>query len=273
MKKILHLSILAAALVAFAACGGGKKKEVVAKTLWDLTPTQTEVKGYLSGVLEVVEGSYQFERVKMDATIQVKIKSVGKGNAADPALNDGNGGPLYLAICDSLGKPIPGYEDIWNNYEGDALIKDMIRKAGNENWITFSMMLYGKKALPDHASKFYVYSKSNESSGSSASVVTGSAEWDKLLNEFEQYVTQYAAAVKKAASGKTAAALRECNSLFEKAESLGERLDAAKDSNVSGAQATRLANILSKLSDAQMQMLDLEGLGDEDDSDDDDEDW
>ncbi len=274
MKKILQSLTLAVMLVALAACGGGKKK-VPAKTAWELTPMQTEVKGYLSGVLAVVEGTYKFECVKDQGLMSVKIKSVSRGNPNDEGFSDGNWGPLYIAICDSLGAPIVGYEEIPSGYKADGLLKDMVAKVGDENWISFEMLLYGKNQLPDNTAQFYVFSKSKD--GVHEASGAGSPEWDKLLDEFERYVNSYAAAVRKAASGKTAAAISECNTMLEKVESLNERLEAAKDSNVSNIQARRLADILSKLSDAEMQMAELdEGAGDSDDlfgDDEDDEDW
>jgi hypothetical protein len=169
------LGLLILAVMFLTSCGGGsKKQEVNEDKVVDLKPYQTKVKGYLSDVFEVVDATYKFEINKdggifPKAKIQIQIKSVAKGNAKDYGFVDGNGGPLYLTVCDINGRPLSDFSDISSSYAGDGLLKDMVSKVGEENWILFDMFTHDKQ-LSDDAATFIVSSKQIEKPEESNSV-------------------------------------------------------------------------------------------------------
>ena len=81
---------------------------------------------------------------------------------------------------------------------------------------------------------------------------TGSADWDKILDEYEQYVNKYYSFAEKASKGN-ASAMTDALSMAEKATSLAEKLDRADD-NLSKAQMNRLLKIQNKMAEAAMKM-------------------
>lgn len=80
----------------------------------------------------------------------------------------------------------------------------------------------------------------------------GSADWDKILDEFEQYVNKYYSFAEKVSKGN-ASAMTDALSMAEKAESLAEKLERAGD-NLSTSQANRLLKIQNKMTQAAAKM-------------------
>jgi hypothetical protein len=265
-----EFGLLIAAL-ALVACGGSTKKQVApTDKAVELKPYETKVKGYLSSVFEVVEGSYKLD-YKADylatGKIQVKVKSIGKGNPKDYGFRDGNGGPLYLTVCTKEGMPIADFADIPSSFEADGLLKDMVTKVGEENWILFeSRILRG--VLPDDAATFIVTSKQKEeekesdsrplttissddegdSEGFGAPTETSNRNWDKVLDDYEEYVDRAIAIIKKIHAGDNMDALTDYPDMMEKAKDLEESLEKAGDSNdLSSKQIKRMTAIQVKL--------------------------
>ena len=80
----------------------------------------------------------------------------------------------------------------------------------------------------------------------------GSADWDKILDEYEQYVNKYYSFAEKVSKGN-ASAMADALSMSEKAASLAEKLERADD-NLSTAQANRLLKIQNKMAQAAAKM-------------------
>lgn len=95
------------------------------------------------------------------------------------------------------------------------------------------------------ASDDTTYSEAAEAGSSSSS-----EDWDKVLDEYENYVTKLAACAKKAASGDISV-MTEYASLLESAESLNNKLENAK-SDMTAAQVARLNKIVAKMSQSLM---------------------
>lgn len=81
---------------------------------------------------------------------------------------------------------------------------------------------------------------------------SGSADWDKILDEYEQYVNKYYSFAEKVSKGN-ASAMTDALSMAEKAASLAEKLDRADD-NLSTAQMNRLLKIQNKMAQAATKM-------------------
>ena len=84
-------------------------------------------------------------------------------------------------------------------------------------------------------------------SGSSVTVAA-STDWDKTLDEYEQYVNQYVKTYKKAMDGDMSA-MTEYAKLMKKAQSLSDKLSKAKG-EMSNAQLQRYLKITQKMTNA-----------------------
>ena len=82
--------------------------------------------------------------------------------------------------------------------------------------------------------------------------IADSADWDKILDEYEQYVNKYYSFAEKVSKGN-ASAMTDALSMAEKAASLAEKLDRADD-NLSTAQMNRLLKIQNKMAQAATKM-------------------
>jgi len=240
----------------FFVIGGNNNKEE-GKTTADLTPYKNEVKGYLGDYLEIADGTYKVEFINSGMIgewgVKVKIRSIATFDKEDYGLNDGNGGSLYLDVCDQQGAPIPGFENLASDYSNDTKIAELLKVEGAEDWVTFKKFKeYGIEFLPDNAAKFSIISKKKEekkastsSSGSDTQSTTGSGDWDAVLDDYEDYMDSYIRLIKKANAGDMSA-LSEYPKMYEKAISLGEKLENAGD-NLSTEQMTRLIGLQTKM--------------------------
>lgn len=77
-----------------------------------------------------------------------------------------------------------------------------------------------------------------------------SSNWDALLDEYEDYMTQAVKMAKKAQSGDMSV-MTEYASLLEKAQSLQKKLESAEN-DMTPAQVARLNKIATKLSQQMM---------------------
>ncbi len=272
MKKNLFF-MAALAMSTLISCGGSSKKDIEKQDkTTELKPYETKIKGYLSDVLEVSDGSYKFESKQdmfLEGKIQVKIKSIGQGNAKDYGLQDGNHGPLYLTVCSKDGQPLAEFSNIASDYESDGLLKDMVSKVGEENWILFGDS-FMKGQLPDEATTFIVTSKqieedkrvSSDSSNSNSDdeeedalfSESGDENWDDVLDDYENYVDKYLEVIKKA-NNDDAGALLEYPDLLEKSKKLEKSLDKAKNAkSLNAKQVKRMTKIQMKMVEAASEI-------------------
>ena len=99
---------------------------------------------------------------------------------------------------------------------------------------------------------------------------SGSANWDKVLDEYEKFVNSYISWANKANKGD-ASALAESVEMMEKAEKFSLQKESA-EGDMSTAQMNRLLKLENKMADAALKaadnmenmMDDLEDLDDED---------
>lgn len=79
-------------------------------------------------------------------------------------------------------------------------------------------------------------------------VSSSSADWDDVLDSYENYVDKYITLAKKVQAGDMSA-MAEYTSLMEEAQELGERLDGAKG-EMSASQMARYNKITMKMATA-----------------------
>lgn len=269
-RKMLSLTAIAGfTFFAIASGSGGDKDEKNYDKNVQIKPYETKIKGYLSNVFEIQDGSYKFDytgnKYMGKGKIQIKIKSIGQGDLKDYGLLDGNNGPLYLTICDKNGTPLTDFSDIASDYNGDDLLKDMMTKIGEENWIPFQASTYQGKRLPDEAATFIITSKKIEKredssnsnnifSNEEVSVTSGGENWDKMLDDYEEYVDKYIEFLRKANDGDMSA-MTEYTSLMGKATQLQKSMKKAqKDNNLNVQQIERVTKIQNKMLKAASEM-------------------
>lgn len=85
-----------------------------------------------------------------------------------------------------------------------------------------------------------------------AQATASSDNWDSILNQYEQYVNKYIAAIKKVQNGDATAAA-DLASLAAKAEKLAAQLQKAED-DMTEEQMARYAKITAKLASAVATM-------------------
>lgn len=257
-KSILLLSM--GLFLLLSGCGSNKTKEEGKKTA-ELQPYQTEIKGYLGDYLQVSDGTYKVESVKdgMLSTwvIKIKVNSIQTYFEDDYGLQDGNGGPLLIDLCDEQGMPLNGFEALRSEFTEDVKIEEVLKNIGSEDWIMFKKFqdLYSK-TLPENISTFNVYSKKIEKRETSSSTSssrtktttsssTSSDDWDAILDDYEDYMNKYIKLIKKANEGD-ASAITEYASIYQKAVSLSEKLANAND-DLTTTQYTKFIEIQTKM--------------------------
>lgn len=114
---------------------------------------------------------------------------------------------------------------------------------GDDCWIHKSIVKFEKESLDD---------EDNDSDYDFGFSDSGSADWDKILDEYEQLVNKYYNYAEKVSKGN-ASAMTDALSMAEKAQSLAEKLERADD-NLSTVQANRLLRIENKMAEAAMKM-------------------
>lgn len=266
MRKNLFFASLLVGLAILCSCGGKKKSnEVVIQKdkVVDLKPFDTKTKGYLSNVLEVVDGTYTLTykvEKPTKANIQVKIKSISKGNPNDYSFSNGSWGPLHITICDKNGTPVASFPSLRSSYQSNGLLKDMMTQK-DENWILFDDYTF-RDTLPDNCTTFIITSKKIEKSEddsssdevSSESSDTGDKKFDKLLDDFEAYTDKYIKMIKKVENDNMGALL-DYPDLIKQTKKLEKSLEEAKNSkNLSSSQMKRLMDIQMKMLDATSEM-------------------
>lgn len=252
-----------------ASCNGNKKNSneqllTSRDTTVQLKPYNIKVKGYLSDVLEIVDGTYSLEHkaeFPKKTSIQIKIKSISKRNKKDYGLQDGNDGPLSVILCNKDGMPYGNFPEIRSSYTADGLLKDMMSKS-DENWILFESNAYHDN-LPKDCATFIITSKEikEDTSDSDDNATNGvfsnedNPKWDKVLDDYEAYVDKYLDVIKKSKNDDSLEALLDYPELLEKTKKLEESLEEAKTSNsLSAKQVRRMAEIQVKMINAVSEM-------------------
>lgn len=236
-------------------------------------PYEAKVKGYLSDVLEIVDGEYtvnQKASYPSKTTIQVKIKSISKGNANDYGFQDGNYGPLYLTLCGSNGEPFASFSNINSSFESDGILKDMMVRR-DENWILFELTMYQNAVLlPDEVATFIIVSKeikedndddisetNSEDNDDDFYSKRGDKKWDKVLDEYEKYVDKYLETIEDINDGDNLKAILNYPSFILQTKKFTETLEEADNSkSLSIDQIKRMTDIQLEILEAVSEMDD-----------------
>lgn len=241
------INILTLVLISMAAVSCGQKE--VAKSL---SPETTKIEGNMGEYYELVEGDYsiseywsslEFDVKCIKETPEVSYSKLGIGYEIFD--EDGN----VLAKKNATMEPF----DPFSSYEFLYL------KEGEIGKVKVVLKDYPEKFHGAKTFKITIDARESEESDNDGAEEEGVTEetsastsnnWDKILDEYEQYCDKVASLSKKAMSGDVSA-LTEYSSLVEKAESLSNKLENA-EADLTPAQVQRLNKISAKFAQSMM---------------------
>ncbi|PCJ26764.1 MAG: hypothetical protein COA97_05060 [Flavobacteriales bacterium] len=260
MKKSIFIATAMAGVLLISCGGDGGKSETKGNLEATIKPRSIKIKGHLSDYLEVVEGKTKVvaieEYILYQINFSVKVKSIGITDEIFYGLEDDNNGPLHLTIIDDTGAPISGWDNISSIYSDDSKIQDLLKKEGEEYWITFNttknvsergaieklfneMVSFNTISKPKQKPEKEITASSTSSETTSKS--GGSAEWDSLLDDYEEMYDDYIKLVKKAQKNDNSA-LSEYPKVYAKMITISQKLEKAGD-DLSPEQITRFMEI------------------------------
>lgn len=249
---ILGLLVL---MLLFGKCESDIPKEK------EVTVSNVEMSGYAAPYLKVVDGTYTFTQDGKNPSISVKFELVKKPTEeffdkawAKFVLNPiGKNGSIYdlgfskfeakdseaQKLKELLSGNVGGTKNVV--FTCGSLISDEVLSSIFQTAETFEII--------DEA---FTNEKNSTADGDTLLGGYGSNDWDSILDEYEEFVDDYIATLKKAASGDMDA-IQESSSLMEKAESLSNRLENAK-ADLTSAQQSRFLKIQNKMVNAAKSM-------------------
>lgn len=238
-----------------------------------MTPVTEKINGPLGNFFEVVSRNYATK----DGKVSIEIKRIKDGfpspwrKGMEVGHNDGCFEPEFIVeFQDADGNVVSkdNTDIIWDSDELEIIAslgvdesatitfdcdKEACKfkisskfKVNDEQERTISMEGCNDFGTDDDAD--YELGYDDDSYGSS----TGSAEWDEILDTYEQYINKYVSLMKKAAKGDLTA-LAEYPALMQKAQKLGTKLENAK-SDLSASQLSRYITISAKMLEAIQEM-------------------
>jgi len=256
MTRFTVFLILISLTIALISCGESSKTSKIAI----VTPEKTSVSGDLNGYIEVLDNEYELIE-DWGAKISIKIKAL----QPYPNVNSDNFElKLLVSLLSENGMPVSGTSDLDIEYDSKEKLFSLIRSGTGEEVILLKSS-FGYSA-EDHAEKVKKFSISSslipkEKSSNAAQNTdeewewddddeedentSNNEDWDKLLDDYEDYVTKLIQLQKKANDGDISA-LTDMASLMEKAEKLEDSLSDAED-DLSPAQIQRLLKINQKI--------------------------
>lgn len=261
MKKLLFCFAIASL---FASCGGGTSNEKKENEEIVVTPISTELNGDLKGVYEVVDKDIIIKPDNWNYMITVELKRTDSELPFDPDnstpfgyMDDLTKVGFGLDLLDENGNILYSYKPTAGGLQGPYSsedVKSLMELGKNENaTIRWSI---GAGTIEDGVpAKIRITSAVKGGTGTSeeaeeVSSSSSSNDWDKVLDEYENYCTKLAGLSKKAMNGDFSA-MSDYASMLESAEALQSKLEDA-ESEMTAAQAARLNKIIQKMAQAAM---------------------
>lgn len=240
-------------LLLLTSCG---EKTIPEKTI---KASNIAISGEGSNYIKVVDGNYTLKVVEDKIIIPVKFELTKKYDGKNP----GEFGNISLIPLDKSGVAVP---DIGLDLSPATMsdwdkLKDLLKgDVGKTVVISFEWNYFSKEDVQARIMKetenFEITradftgsdsEASTDDSSEDVSTDSGSEDWDKMLTDYDEYVTQYVKLYKKAMKGDNSA-LTEYPAMMEKATALQESMaNAQKDNQLSTTQLTRMAKIQAKM--------------------------
>lgn len=259
-SKLNLVTGLILTITIFTSCGGGGKQTDIAK----VKPEKVEISGDLSDYLQVVDNEYEITD-DFGGKLTIKVKAIKPISAEEFEANEFN---LSASLLAENGTPVSGTGEFTVDFGYEDKLRSLLKKGSGEEVIQLKEVMGNYKA-EEHAGKVKKFTVSStmaikeatetsttdslgDSNISSEEPIseTGSEDWDKMLNDYDAYVTDYIRIYKKAMKGDNSAIL-EYPALMEKANALSESMKAAQNENkLSTKQVARMAKIQVKMLEA-----------------------
>lgn len=248
---------MAASLLLLTSCGEKIIPEKIIKT------SNVTISGEGSNHIKVVDGDYTLKVVEDKIIIPVKFELTKKYDGK----SQGEFGNISLIPLDKSGVAIP---DIGLDLSPATMsdwdkLKDLLKgEVGKTVIISFEWSYFSDKEVQARIMKdtenfeitradftgstFEVSTDENLATvGNDEISDVGSEDYDKMLNDYDEYVTEYVKFYKKAMNGDDDA-MAEYPAMMEKATKLQESMQQAQGNNqLSAAQIGRMAKIQNKM--------------------------
>jgi hypothetical protein len=263
-KLLFFIPLALIALTVTTSCGGREqeKEEIIAPA--KVKPEKVQISGDLSDYLQIVDNEYEIID-DYGAHLSIKVKAIKKMSAEELDVNNFE---LSASILGSSGMPVSGTGIFEIEDSSEDKLLSLLKNGSGEEVI--ELQNYGDYEAEKHASKSkkftvtssmkekpvqtestgsYESSESAYNSPDAAEPVSsiGNEDFDQMLDDYDEFVTEYIKFYKKAQKGDNTA-LAEYPALMEKATSLSERMTKAKNQNqLNAAQVSRMVKIQTKM--------------------------
>ena len=280
--KALKCFMMVILTICLASCGG--KKSSGSDDYFDVTVDKTTIGGKLSQYFSLEDKTYKYEKGLIDkVTVELNcIEPLPENLKAYIGVEvlDENGTVISAGKADAwsfddfdvLRQATPGqvvtikidnHENVGDNTPAKIRLSSIVKEETSGSSYSSNNRLssieeddeetsgssYSSEGSDDSSVSFDDSSDEDESISSSS---TGSADWDSMLDSYEQYVDKYVALVKKAANGDMSA-IAEYAGFMQKAQELSDKMDGA-EGDMSASQWARYMKITSKMSKAVAEM-------------------
>lgn len=232
------------AIVSATSCGSGTPEVATVK------PSTVKISGDLEGYVEVVQGEYEIVE-DFNGKMSIKVKALKPMPEEELA---GYYFELSASVLGENGSPVSGVNEFKADYGSREKLAGILRKGSGEITVQLESFGYMAEFHADKVKTFTVSStktaesKPEASNSSDKSASAGSEDFDKLLDQYEDYVDQYIVIAKKMKQGD-AGAMEEYAGLLETTQEMSETVEDAKG-EMSLEQSTRLLNIHTKMAKA-----------------------
>jgi hypothetical protein len=266
MKRIVLNLIAIHILMLISSCNYSNSREF--KGITKVKPEKTTISGDLSEYIQVVENEYEVVE-DWGGRLAIKVKALKL-----MPLNkiEENNFELSVSLQGINGIPISGIDEFKINYASEDKLKSLL-KFGLGEEIIFLETLVGGYDAEKYANKVKLFSvfstlkkkeepkppistilDDDKPKTSKSKLSEGSKDWDKMLDNYEEYVDEYIKFYKKAMEGDLSAFSLYSN-IMEKATKLQtSMLDAQNNDELNLIQIQRMIEIQLKMTNAILEM-------------------
>ena len=262
MKTFKYLTIAIVA-ICLASCGG--KNSSGSDNSFDVTVDNTTIDGKLSQYFSLEDKTYKYQKGIIDeVTVELKcIEPLPENLKAYIGVNvlDENGTVISAGKVDAwsfddfevLRQATPGqtvtininnHENVGENTPAKIRLSSIVEEDTDPSESSSSSESSDDSSVSSH--------DSSDDDKSTSRSSTASADWDSMLNSYEQYVNKYIALVKKASNGDMTA-MAEYAGLMQKAQELSDKMNGAQG-EMSASQWARYMKITTKMTKAAQEM-------------------
>lgn len=265
--KTLKCFMMVVLTVCLASCGGKKSSD--SETSFDVTVDNTTIGGKLSQYFSLEDKTYKYEKGIIDkVTVELKcIEPLPENLKAYIGVEvlDENGTVICAGKADAwsfddfdvLRQATPGqvvtitidnHENLGDNTPAKIRLSSIVEEETEPSESSSSSESSDDSSVSSDDSS----DDSSDAGKSISSSSTSSADWDSMLNSYEQYVNKYIALVKKASNGDMTA-MAEYAGLMQKAQELSDKMNGAQG-EMSASQWARYMKITTKMTKAAQEM-------------------